>query len=289
MFSRILVLTDLAAESAELARCAAGLASLGVQEAHLVYCLPMDKLPGLRESMESLIGDDLEKARRQLAAGGWPVTSEVAVGPLGAEIERIAAEKDCSLVVVGSRVRSLAGDVLFGGVAAEAIYSARRPTLVIRIHADEGGVSKCRAWPCGPMERVLFPTDFSDNAEHAFGFLERLVTAGVRRVALLHVQDRARLGKHLEHRLAEFNATDQARLGRLKERLLKLGAEDVSIEVPYGHPAGEALAAAQRPDTSLVVMGSQGRGFLSEVFVGSVSHHMARRSAAPVLLIPAIR
>jgi nucleotide-binding universal stress UspA family protein len=211
------------------------------------------------------------------------------VGPPETELDRIAAARGCSLVVVGSRARSLAGDVLFGSVATAAIYTARRPTLVIRLHAEEGAAVTCRAWPCGPLERVLFPTDFSDNAEGAFGFVERLVTAGARRVTLLHVQDRSRLGKYLEHRLAEFNATDQARLDRLRDRLLKLGAEDVDTAMPYGHPAGEALAASRRPGVSLVVMGSQGRGFLREVFVGSVSHHMARRSAAPVLLIPAVR
>jgi nucleotide-binding universal stress UspA family protein len=38
-----------------------------------------------------------------------------------------------------------------------------------------------------------------------------------------------------------------------------------------------------------VVMGSQGRGFLAEVFLGSVSHQVVRRSPVPVLLVPAGR
>jgi len=36
-------------------------------------------------------------------------------------------------------------------------------------------------------------------------------------------------------------------------------------------------------------MGSQGRGFISEVFMGSVSHGVAMHSGAPLLLIPAKR
>jgi len=36
-------------------------------------------------------------------------------------------------------------------------------------------------------------------------------------------------------------------------------------------------------------MGSQGRGFIKEVFLGSVSNNVARHSAASVLLIPAVR
>jgi len=39
----------------------------------------------------------------------------------------------------------------------------------------------------------------------------------------------------------------------------------------------------------MVVMGSQGRGFIGEVFLGSVSHTVTRHSKVPLLLIPAIR
>ena len=39
----------------------------------------------------------------------------------------------------------------------------------------------------------------------------------------------------------------------------------------------------------LVVMGSQGHGFIKELFLGSVSHGVARLSDASVLLVPARR
>jgi len=37
------------------------------------------------------------------------------------------------------------------------------------------------------------------------------------------------------------------------------------------------------------VMGSQGRGFIGEVFLGSVSHQVVRRAPVPVLLVPTLR
>jgi len=40
-------------------------------------------------------------------------------------------------------------------------------------------------------------------------------------------------------------------------------------------------------DVQLTVMGSQGRGYVSDLFLGSVSHNVARQSVASVLLIPA--
>jgi len=104
---------------------------------------------------------------------------------------------------------------------------------------------------------------------------------------LLHVQDQARIGKHLEHKLNEFNETDNARLGRLKNDLTQHGVKDVRIEIPYGSPKKEILARIKKGDVSLVVMGSQGRGYLGDIFLGSVSHAVARHSTAPVLLVPA--
>lgn len=41
--------------------------------------------------------------------------------------------------------------------------------------------------------------------------------------------------------------------------------------------------------TSAVVIGSQGRGYLGDAFLGSVSHAAARHTAIPILLVPAIQ
>ncbi len=144
----------------------------------------------------------------------------------------------------------------------------------------------CAAGKCDFLDHVLYPTDFSDNAEHAFTYVQAVVKSGARRVTLLHVQDKTRLGKHLEHRLEEFNEIDRGRLERLKDQLEENGATDVRIELPYGAPTAEILGRAREGRASLVVMGSQGRGLIGDLFVGSVSHNVARHAEAPVLLIP---
>ncbi len=46
------------------------------------------------------------------------------------------------------------------------------------------------------------------------------------------------------------------------------------------------VEAAERPEISCVLMGSQGRGFFGEITVGSVSHNVACHARKPVLLIP---
>jgi nucleotide-binding universal stress UspA family protein len=136
---------------------------------------------------------------------------------------------------------------------------------------------------------VLFPTDFSDNAEHAFSYVEKIAECGAKRVTLLHVQDSVQIGRHLRERLEEFNRIDTERLERFKAELEKRGVKSVRIEIPYGSPKKEIIDRTRRGDVSLVVMGSQGRGYIGELFLGSVSHAVARHSEVPVLLVPAIR
>jgi len=63
----------------------------------------------------------------------------------------------------------------------------------------------------------------------------------------------------------------------------------VETILSYGSPSVEILNTVHERNTQLIVMGSQGRGFVKEFFLGSVSHNIARHSAASVLLIPANR
>ena len=60
------------------------------------------------------------------------------------------------------------------------------------------------------------------------------------------------------------------------------------IEVPYGHPVEEIVARADRKGATLIVVGSQGRGALASMVLGSVSLQVTRLTNVPVLLVPAV-
>lgn len=132
----------------------------------------------------------------------------------------------------------------------------------------------------------MFPTDFSDNAEHAFSYVKKLAEHGAKQITLFHVQDKEKIGKYLEGRLDEFNRLDTDRLERLKDTLEKIGVQDVRIEIPFGSPKQEIIDRTRKGDLSLVVMGSKGRGYIGELLLGSVSHAVARHSEVAILLIP---
>ena len=91
------------------------------------------------------------------------------------------------------------------------------------------------------------------------------------------------------HRLEEFNEIDRQRLEVLKDRLKDIGNAQIDVKISYGSPIEEILKRAKIEEASLVIMGSRGRGFVSELFLGSVSHNVVRHSEAPVLLISSQR
>lgn len=68
-----------------------------------------------------------------------------------------------------------------------------------------------------------------------------------------------------------------------------IGEVEVDVQLSIGSPAGEINKAVKEHNIFMIVMGSQGRGFLNEVFLGSVSHQVARHSSASMLIIPANR
>lgn len=145
---------------------------------------------------------------------------------------------------------------------------------------------QCEAICAGMLDHVLFPTDFSDNADHAFATVTEVAAHGAKRVTLLHVQDNARIGTHLKERLAEFDEIDGGRLSRLETELTRRGLANVKGSIACGSPLTGILKKSTEDGVSLVVMGSQGRGYVRELFLGSVSHNVARHAQVPVLLVP---
>ena len=61
---------------------------------------------------------------------------------------------------------------------------------------------------------------------------------------------------------------------------------DIEIVLEYGKPTQIILNYIKEKEVCLTVMGSQGRGYIPETFLGSVSHLVARHSDSNVLFIP---
>ncbi len=290
MLSNIIVASDGSEASERMVECVHGLARVGSRKATLIHVFNVRNVGGLYSSLQEFMLPKLEKQTGILREAGFEVDIQTPLGIPFYEINRAARERSAELVVVGSLGASLVGDILLGSTAHSILQNAQLPTLLVRLEMiQENGGKRCQVACRDFFKNILFPTDFSDNAEHAFLYLEHIVRETEAHVTLLHVQDESKIERHLKHRLDEFNQIDGERLQGMKLRLDQCGAGGVTLEILYGSPTKIILDRARNNTFSLIVMGSQGRGFIEEVFMGSVANNVARLAPLPVLFIPAVR
>lgn len=291
MFERFIVATDLSPASFAVVRCLAGLKFYGAQHCLLLQCLSFSDAASTAFSYNTKPLDDMLTEQKEiLEKQGFSVEARTVVGAPKQEIVRIAAKEDFSLTVIGAQGHSLVEEKVLGGVAYGVINKSVKPVLVIPVEKATGEGNACEpVVRCGFNGHILFATDFSAMGNDALTTVEGLVALGAQKVTLVHIQDKTKLDQHLKDRLEEFNIHDRGRLEELNQSLLKHGTPQVDTEVAYGVPYEEISRLIRERGVQLTVMGTQGRGFVGEFFLGSVSHNVVRNSVAPVLLVPSAR
>ncbi len=293
MYEKIVIASDLSEATKQVITCVQDLKIFGTKEVVLFHSLGIKYLYALQDYMKSFAMPLLTEEENLLKHLGFSV--KVAIGTNGVvwELQKLVEEEKASLVVIGTHGRGMAFDALLGGEAHKIMHAATFPLLVIRLQLAEGKeLPKCATDGLSFSKKILYVTDFSDTAQRAFSHLEKMVEHGAKRVSLLHVQDTNRMAnveKHLPKLIKEFNAIDTRRLEALKSSLMEKGAHEADILLKHGLPAVEILKASKEEDYSFILMGSQGRGYVKESFLGSVSNSVVRQASLPVLLIPAAR
>jgi nucleotide-binding universal stress UspA family protein len=58
------------------------------------------------------------------------------------------------------------------------------------------------------------------------------------------------------------------------------------ILIRLGHPVEEILKAVEEEGCDVIVLGSHGKGFLEQTFLGSVSNSLLLRTRKPVFVVP---
>jgi nucleotide-binding universal stress UspA family protein len=58
------------------------------------------------------------------------------------------------------------------------------------------------------------------------------------------------------------------------------------ILVPVGHPVEEILKVADDEGCDAIVLGTHGKGFLKQTFLGSVASSVLHRTRKPVFIVP---
>jgi len=288
MFRRAIVASDFSKESIALVNTSGGLKEFGTAEILLLQFWGTLDVPGVDSFYKPTVFEDFEKnLQKQKAAleeQGFIVETRVLEGLSASQVNKIAIDENYSLISVGSDRH------IFGSMANELIHSARIPTYIFK-SADGKTSQEYERYklPGSVAGHVLFATDFSKNSEYAFNYLIKMIPMIKDKISLIHIQDEYRISPYLDDKIEEFNRIDTGRLEAMKKLLLEKGCPEVQTVLKYGSPSAEILKSARELSAEMVMMGSQGRGFVNEFFLGSVSHNIARQLPVPVLLIPAKR
>jgi len=204
---------------------------------------------------------------------------------LGRPAEQIAAVAEsvqADLVVVGSHARQKGRWSLLGATAFQLLHDARVPTLIGR-----GALQ-------GPPTGILAPIDETAVEAGALEWTKSIAALFEVHPTLFHVLEYPTAA---HYRAIKAPAKPPA---RAPEREFERVAHDwlsdsvreaelpasTQLRVAAGEPAVEILAAAQRFDIDLIVMGTHGPGAVGRTLIGSVADTVIRRASCPVLALP---
>jgi len=238
----------------------------------------------LLESMREHASSRLATLAAQAESDGVTAEQHIVVGTAPSEILGLALKAQCTLIVMATHGRSGFDRVVFGSVAEKVVRQSPVPVLAIKhpghefIKDDDLSIR---------IQRVLFPTDFSDFSEKSLPFAVSLCKEFSAKLTLLHATE-------IPMVLPEFMPDSVMALGPEMERSarstleLKTAAiEGIEVEgVPVtGVPHTEICRYAEENDIDLIVMPTHGRSGLGHILFGSVAEKVVRLAHCPVLTI----
>ena len=151
------------------------------------------------------------------------------------------------------------------------------------------------------IRKILYATDLSKNSAYAFYYAIDMAHKRDARIVILHaveplppiVRFYGSLGEESKYYQHEKEIDTQLIKSRLQEFCQKVDQQvgaclDVvsNVLVRVGHPVEEILNVSEDEECDVIVLGTHGKGFLKQTFLGSVSRSVLDRSRKPVLIVP---
>ncbi len=155
------------------------------------------------------------------------------------------------------------------------------------------------------IKKILYATDLSKNSAYAFRYTVNMAEKYDAEIVILHVIEPIppMVRHYVKGFVDEINWEEKVKyeqemaIDRIKKRLedfCKRESKDApqclalvsTVLVRPGHPVEEILKAADEENCSMMVLGTHGKGFLKQTFLGSVARSVLDRAKKPVFIIP---
>lgn len=271
----------------------------GTQKITLVTVVPVPFTGERTEFKTDEYSKRLDEYKSNLEGKGFVVDTDLRSGTYfypPSEILTSAKENDADFVIIGSRGHSKVEEMLLGSTATEVLHRSRMPVFLINIdmQTDEEDPKKRKLVMKQSMEdslkHVLHATDFSDTADRAFDVVKELDSDGlIGKISFIHVQGHHAIALKDPASREALTGQNMEELEEMRNSLSDKTRDDSEIIITFGTPGKEIVQAIEDNNVTLAVMGSQGKGFVHEFFLGGVSSQVTRFSKIPILLVPARR
>lgn len=296
-FNHALVALDQSEASNIIVDCLAHFKNFGTQKFTLFTSVSVPYPGGLASTDEESYKNKLESYRERLEPFGFDIETEVKIhinAYAPSQILNAAKESGSDYIIIANRGYNKYREFLLGSTATELLQRCDLPVYLINLSVSEESELEKRKLYCiksckDALNSIFYPTDFSSISDRAFQVVKQLAPNRTKKVNILHVQASGRPGVNNPETLKEFDRVDIERLKELQSSLKEVSEADVSVKIRYGSPVKQILENAAAEESTLIIMGSQGRGYVSDLFLGGVCHQVIRKAPIPVLTIPAVR
>ena len=232
-------------------------------------------------------GADRRMRELSTSLGAERIWIEIREGNPAEQIDAVATEYDADVVVVGPHGARPGLWDRPGGTAEKLLREAKHAVLLAANPGDR------------TPRRLLVPVDESPATNSVLGWARFLAERSATEITLLHIVSSTMLNDLLSAGAVisgvmvpvpdEVLTNAEMDAGSwLQEVASEAGLDrpGVNTQVKAGDPADLILAAAERVDAELIVMGSSAHG-LRAALLGSVAREVLRSAKRPVLVVRA--
>jgi nucleotide-binding universal stress UspA family protein len=156
------------------------------------------------------------------------------------------------------------------------------------------------------IKKILYATDLTKNSSYAFYFAVDLARKHDAKIVILHCIGSIPPSLYYEGGFSDRNKTlkriraqgNEGDIAEVKKRLQEfcqkvesqIGPPCVDLVseliVKKGYPVEDILNTADTEPCDVIVLGTHGKGWLKQTFLGSVARSVVEKSRTPVFIIP---
>lgn len=155
------------------------------------------------------------------------------------------------------------------------------------------------------IKKILYSTDLSPNSKYAMRYAFNSARNHDAGIIMLHVLEQLPASNQLliaaylnEERVESILSQNiEFAKNKIERRMKKFYEQELqdepelmnrieSIEISEGFPAEEILRKADEFSCDVIVMGTHGKGWIKNAFLGSTTRRVLRRVRKPVYIIP---